>query len=177
MQACFSSFPYAFPIPLSPSPNAHTHRCTPHDPPGSAGLCQWTLYSGIPSQRQEPPGLVQAFPLLVMLLHTNQMLSEESCITESPNWHIMWALWFLPLGMTTACLVEPYTHTHTPKQTNQKFITILNFPEVPKWTMHLQTYDSDTISQCKNMWSKLSCLTSPALTAENILCLSRYAEP
>lgn len=92
-QACFSSFPHAFPTPSFPIPQRLYPPLHSPRPPGSAGLCQWELYSGIPSQRQEPPGLEQPFPLTVMLFHTNQMLSAEWFrITELPNWHIVWVL-------------------------------------------------------------------------------------
>lgn len=85
--ACFSSFPHAFPTPSSPIPQRGTPLCPPHDPPGSSGLYQWELYSCIPSQRQEPPGLVRSIPLPVMLLNTNRMLGAEWFhITELQDW-------------------------------------------------------------------------------------------
>lgn len=86
------SLPF-FPHPPTPVPPT----ALPTTPQDLQGLCQWALYSCIPSQRQEPQGLVQSFPLPVMLLHTNQMRSAEWFrIMELPNWHIMWFCGYYP---------------------------------------------------------------------------------
>lgn len=91
-------FPF-FPIPHQPYPVLHS----PRPPRICRGLCQWALYYGIPSQRQDPGGLVQSSAPPVTPLHTNQTLSTQWFrISDSPNWHNMrvvgshpWAWWRL----------------------------------------------------------------------------------
>lgn len=159
------------PTPFFPTipHQANPHSALPATPQDLLRLYQWELHSAIPSRRQEPPGLVQSFPLLFMLLNTNYTLAAEwfriAVLVECT----MWRPFFPPCHAWAWQLTAWWTRAVQKKTWPRLILQSSNVIFFAAWDIPSQSQTQG------RPWWKVTCLQFPDFTSGSSLLLENEA--